>query len=95
MESERCQTCDCPNQHCACVLRERLCSAERERDGAMRERAHWYTMFQATASIVAHSRDRLRKPRGEDERRVLEWIDEAGAAGLGPFWSGRTDGWIK
>ena len=91
----RCPDCDCPNRHCACVLRTRVELAERDRRRAVAEASRWRALFQAAASLVAHNRDRLRAPRGKDEARVLAYLDETGAPGLGPFWSGRTDGWIE
>ena len=91
----RCPDCDCPNPLCACVLLSRVRSAERDQSRAIAEAAMYRSLFQAAASLVAHNRDRLRKPRGKDEERVLAYLDDYGAPGLGPFWSGKTDGWIE
>lgn len=90
----RCPDCDCPNPLCACVLLSRVASAERDQSRAIEEASMYRALFQAAASLVSHNRDRLRAPRGEDERRVLDYLDKAGTPGLGPFWSGKTDGCI-
>jgi hypothetical protein len=90
--ADRCQHCDCPNQHCACVLRERVRSAERRENEAMSEAYRYRRLWEAAASCLAYNRDRLRKPRGEDERLLVE---NALSDMHGPFWSGKTRGWLQ
>lgn len=94
-ESGRCPDCDCPNPKCFCVLSERLRAAERESREVSAERREARDLFEAAASVIAHNRTRIAKPRGADERRLLAYIDAGGAPMLGSFWSGRTDGWLK
>lgn len=77
------------------VLRERAHGAERREREAIAEAYRHRMLFQAAASLIAYNRTRLAKPRGADEARVLEYLDQYGSVGLGPFWSGKTDGWVQ
>lgn len=47
-------------------------------------------LWQAAAACLSHHQHKI-KPRGPDERRMLE---AAAAIDHGPFWAGTTDGWI-
>lgn len=83
---EVCRQHECPYPELCEQVRG---SRRRERDAiaeAYLYRLHW----QAAASCIAFNAGRLR-PRGADERRVIE---TAKTANLGPFWSGKTDGWL-
>lgn len=90
----RCPDCDCPNRHCACVLRSRMEGADKRYHDEARRAAEYRELWSAAASCLAHNRTRLARPRGADERRLLTFIDRGGAAELGHFWSGKTDGWL-
>jgi hypothetical protein len=91
---ERCPDCDCPNRNCACVLRARMEGAERRAREAQREAARLRELWQAAASCLSYNRARLTRPRGEDERRLLAYIEAQGSTEHGHYWSGKTDGWL-
>lgn len=88
---ERCPHCDCPNRHCACVLRGRVEFAEQGQRDALKRAAQAEALYNAAASCLRYNADRLRKPRGEDERRLLEHAK----ATYSGFDSGRTDGRLE
>jgi hypothetical protein len=91
---ERCPDCDCPNQHCACVLRARMEGAEHRARDAQSEAAMLRELWTAAASCLAYNRTQIAKPRGADERRLLAYVERGGMPLFGHFWSGKTDGWL-
>jgi hypothetical protein len=73
------------------VLAARVQSAEADLH-RQTERAYAAELLaQAAVSCLTHNKARLARPRGEDERRLIESL---GATDMGPFWSGGTDGWL-
>lgn len=68
--------------------------AHRERE-ALGAAAQYRDLWEAAASCLLHNQDKLRRPRGPDEKRLLSLIH---LANLGRFWSGETKGlldWVK
>ncbi len=96
-DAPTCPDCGAPGRWCICVMQARMNGAERREREAIAEAYRYRTLFQAAASLIAHNRARLAKPRGKDEARVLEYLDSYGDGppALGHFWSGKTDGWIN
>lgn len=72
----------------------RLADSERraqERMWAETQRAHRAeTLLDVAVGILRHNRDRLGKPRGDDERRLLNALD---TMTTGPAANG-TSGWV-
>lgn len=87
----RCPHCDCPNPYCACVLTTRLENQERLAAEHLALADHYRTLWQHAAGFIMHHAPET-KPRGPDERRMLEHAAQCmldrGA------WSGKSNGWI-
>jgi len=49
-------------------------------------------LWQSAAAFIVYNEGRMKKPRGEDEARM---IDKAKLTDKGVMWSGETSGWIK
>lgn len=77
-----CERCD--------VWRARAEGAEEREASAIAEAYRLRLLWEAAASCLQHHRAAIR-PRGADERRMLAASD---SSTCGPFWSGRTDGWL-
>lgn len=69
--------------------------AERERDRVASERGAYLQLWQFSASCLRYNADRLRKPRGKDEERIVAWAVAMDATHLGMAWSGTTGGWLE
>lgn len=81
---------DCGRDPCACELIERANLAEANASKATSEAYRYRLLWECAASCLATNAKKI-KPRGADERRMLE---KANDAANGTFWSGLTDGWI-
>lgn len=88
-EASFCHDCNRPLKYCACVLKERVALADARRHEALDEAYRLRRLWQSAAACLSNVQP---KPRGEDERRMLQ---AAYAEDHGPFWAGTTDGWIK
>lgn len=72
------------------LLEERAKLAEARTSAAIAEAYQYRRLWEAGASCLAKNAAKI-KPRGEDERKILEL---AKGADHGVFWSGETKGWI-
>jgi hypothetical protein len=63
---------------------------ERETLEFLSEAARYRELWEAASSCLQHNMTKI-KPRGQDEKRMLE---EAAKSTCGLFWSGKTDGWL-
>lgn len=84
----RCESCN--HEPCACPSISRAEAAQARETEAILEAYKWRELWEAAASCIQHNR-KLIKPRGEDERRIIEAAEKCGC---GHYWSGRTDGWL-
>jgi len=72
------------------VLEERVRTAEERSAEAIAETYKWKELWNAAASCLQHNKAKI-KPRGQDERRMLEAADKCTC---GHYWSGKTNGWL-
>ena len=87
-----CPDCGAPDRFCVCVLRARMEGAKRREREAAKQMGEYRALWNAAASCLHYNRDRLRKPRGKDEARMLAHVEHYRE--FGAFWSGNTDGWL-
>jgi hypothetical protein len=80
----------CGGTPCFCVWIARAQGAEEREASAIAEAYKFRELWEAAASCLQHNRKKIR-PRGEDERRVLDIADKQMC---GHFWSGKTNGWL-
>lgn len=75
-----------------CGLREEQVRLAQARESeAIAEAAKYRALWEASASCLSANESRI-KPRGADEAKLLEIAKKANH---GPFWSGKTKGWIS
>jgi hypothetical protein len=81
---------DCHHYPCACPLIEQARKSLKREADAIQEALLYRELWEAAASCLLYNRGKI-KPRGEDERRLL---DVAEKSMCGHYWSGATDGWM-
>ena len=80
----------CSRVECQCELLEQVRGCHKREAEAVAEAYRYRELWEAAAACLQHNRKRI-KPRGEDERLMLEAADRCLC---GHFWSGKTSGWM-